>query len=69
MIKIVKENGETYETPIENLENVRRLIKIRDIIYPDAEMEEEVIEEYKEKEEEVTPKPAKGKPTKKPIKS
>ncbi len=66
MITIVKENGEIYETPLENLENVRRLIKIRDIIYPDY-----MIEKFEE-EEEVKPKvKAKTEPAikRKPIKS
>jgi hypothetical protein len=63
MIKIVKENGEIYETPIENLETVRRLIKIKDIIYPDH-----MIEKYEE-EEVIEEKAPKAKTTKKPIKS
>lgn len=38
---IILENGEQYETPLSNLENVKRLIKYTDIIYPGEESETE----------------------------
>jgi hypothetical protein len=43
LVKIVKVDGEVYETPISNLENVKRLIKYTDIIYPGEEEEEKVV--------------------------
>lgn len=68
---IVKTNGERYETPESNLENVKRLIKYTDIIYPGEEGYENNEEESPAAETrtklEVKPKVApKGK---KPIKS
>lgn len=45
-VQIVRENGEIYETPIENLENVKRLIKYTDIIYP-VEIEEREVKNTK----------------------
>jgi hypothetical protein len=41
---IIKENGEQYETPLVNLENVKRLIKYTDIIYPGEKSETETEE-------------------------
>lgn len=38
---IVKKNGEQYETPIGNLENVKRLVEYKDIIFPDHEEQSE----------------------------
>jgi hypothetical protein len=46
---IVKKNGESYESPIENLEIIKRLVEYQDIIYPDYATEED--------KEEVTSKP------------
>lgn len=43
-VKIVKTNGEIYETPLSNLENVKRLIKYTDIIYPTEESTGEATE-------------------------
>lgn len=39
-VKIVKRDGGIYETPIENLENIKRLIPYDNIIFPDNEEQE-----------------------------
>jgi hypothetical protein len=58
---IVKTNGERYETPVSNLENVRRLVKYSDIIYPGEETATKEITEEEtiapSKKEPVTAKP------------
>jgi hypothetical protein len=57
-VKIVKENGETFECPESNLENVRRLIKYKEIIYPMEETVGEVETETIVKAEPKILKPA-----------
>jgi hypothetical protein len=60
---IVKENGEQFETPLANLENVKRLIKYTDIIYPGE------VDEMEEGETKIVTKPTAPKAVaKKPVK-
>jgi hypothetical protein len=64
IVKVVKENGEIFETTESNLENVRRLIKYKDIIYPSEEGTEEEVE-VKKVEPKISTPAAKGKGSKK----